>query len=265
MGMGAGMGVGAGVSGVSTGTAARWVERWERQQRLYAVDREERFTVIADLVEQVAGGLPAPLVLDLGSGPGCLAARLAARLPGAEVVAVDSDPLLLELGSAHYGRALRYVNAMIGEPGWLGRLGLDRPADAVVSATALHYLGEGTLRQVYGELAGLLRPGGILVNGDHISPDSARVSELARDVGRRHAERHAVCAYEEDWESWWSGAAGDPELAPLLSRDGEGGRAPCEGNDLTVSGHVALLREAGFPHVGAVWQVGPSHVLAAVR
>ncbi|MEV7544106.1 methyltransferase, partial [Streptomyces sp. NPDC089915] len=37
------------------------------------------------------------------------------------------------------------------------------------------------------------------------------------------------------------------------------------GNDLTVSGHVALLRGAGFADVGAVWQVGPSHVLAAVR
>ncbi|MCF3181103.1 class I SAM-dependent methyltransferase [Streptomyces polychromogenes] len=257
--------MGAGTGGVSTGTAARWVERWERQQQRYAVDREERFAVIADLVEHVAGGRPAPLVLDLGSGPGCLAARLAARLPGAEVLAVDADPLLLELGSAHYGRTLRYVNTLIGEPGWVGRLDLDRPVDAVVSTTALHYLGERTLRQVYGELAGLLRPGGILVNGDHISPDSARMSELARDVGRRHAERNADCGHEEDWESWWSGAAGDPELAPLLGQGGEGGRAPCEGNDLTVSGHVALLRDAGFADVGVVWQVGPSHVLAAVR
>ncbi|MFM9695198.1 class I SAM-dependent methyltransferase [Streptomyces europaeiscabiei] len=249
---------------VSTATAARWVERWERQQQLYAVDREERFEVIADLVEHVTRDCPAPLVLDLGSGPGCLAARLAGRLPTAEVLAVDADPLLLELGSAHYGSALRYVRTLIGAPGWLDTLDLARPADAVVSTTALHYLGTDTLRRVYRELAGLLRPGGILINGDHISPDSTKVSELAVDIGRRRAARSAT-SLTEDWESWWSSAATDPELAPLLSRRDDGGRPHCEGNDLTLSGHVALLRDAGFEHVGAVWQVGPSHVLAAVR
>nr|WP_119590331.1 class I SAM-dependent methyltransferase [Streptomyces scabiei] len=249
---------------VSTATAARWVERWERQQQLYAVDREERFEVIADLVEQVTRDCPAPLVVDLGSGPGCLAARLAGRLPTAEVLAVDADPLLLGLGSAHYGSALRYVRTLIGAPGWLDALGLVRPVDAVVSTTALHYLGAGTLRQVYGELAGLLRPGGILVNGDHISPDSAKVCELAIDLGRRRAAR-STSSPAEDWDTWWAGAATDPELAPFLARADEGGRPRCEGNDLTLSGHVALLREAGFEHVGAVWQVGPSHVLAAVR
>ncbi|MEJ8640957.1 class I SAM-dependent methyltransferase [Streptomyces sp. MS1.HAVA.3] len=250
--------------GMSTATATRWVERWEHQQQRYAVDREERFEVITDLVEHVTHGRPTPLVLDLGSGPGCLAARIADRLPAAEVLAIDADPLLLELGSAHYGAALRYVEAVIGEPGWLDALALDRPVDAAVSTTALHYLGTETLRRVYRELADRLRPGGILINGDHISPDSTRVCELAVDIGRRHAERNATSS-REDWDSWWTSAAADPELAPLLAGRAAEGRPRCEGNDLTLSGHVALLREAGFEHVGAVWQVGPSHVLAAVR
>lgn len=82
-----------------------------------------------------------------------------------------------------------------------------------MSTTALHYLGTDTLRRVYRELAGLLRPGGILINGDHISPDSTKVSELALDIGRRRAARSAA-SLTEDWESWWSSAATDPELAP---------------------------------------------------
>ncbi len=57
--------------GLSLAAAERWVERWERQQQRYAVDRDERFTVIADVVEHSTAGRPdRPLVADLGCGPG---------------------------------------------------------------------------------------------------------------------------------------------------------------------------------------------------
>ncbi|EFL18730.1 class I SAM-dependent methyltransferase [Streptomyces sp. C] len=249
---------------MSTTVAAQWVERWEGQQQRYAIDREERFTVIADVVEHVSRGRTDPLVVDLGSGPGALASRLAARLPAAEVLAVDADPLLLELGRAHYGTALRYVEVTIGAPGWLDTLALDRPLDAAVSTTALHYLGEGTLRQVYRELAERLRPGGVFVNGDHINPDSAAIHDLAHEIGRRRSERCQALA-QEDWQTWWAGATADPELSVLPDRTEEHRHPPCEGNDLSVSGHIELLREAGFGHAGTVWQFGNSHVLVAVR
>ncbi|MFJ9643424.1 methyltransferase domain-containing protein [Streptomyces sp. NPDC004244] len=251
--------------GMSAGTAARWVERWECQQQRYAVDREERFTVITDVVERVTHTTSGRrLLLDLGSGPGTLAARLADRLPGSEVLAVDADPLLLELGRAHFGHRLRYVRALIGGPGWLDALALDRPVDAAVSTTALHYLDRATLGGVYRDLAERLRPGGVFVNGDHIAPDEAPVRALAQDLDRRHSERHLAFTHE-DWSSWWSGAAADPELAPLLSSPDAAGHPPCAADDLPVSAHAALLREAGFRHVGTVWQYGSSRVLAAVR
>ncbi|MEU8778939.1 class I SAM-dependent methyltransferase [Streptomyces sp. NPDC048606] len=249
---------------VGTVAAGRWVERWERQQQRYAIDREERFTVISDVVERVTEGHPGPLLLDLGCGPGSLAARLARRMPAAEVVGVDADPLLLELGRAHHGGALRFVEASIGEPGWLDALALDRPVDAAVSTTALHYLGEAALRRTYGELAQRIRPGGVLVNGDHLEPDSPKVHELAVDIGRRRAERRQALAHE-DWESWWSGVRADPALDPLLAARGRHSHPRCEGNDLTLTAHLALLREAGFEHVGTVWQFGNSHVVVAVR
>ncbi|MET9431737.1 class I SAM-dependent methyltransferase [Streptomyces sp. NPDC003036] len=249
---------------VNTVAAARWVDRWERQQQRYAIDREEAFTVIADIVEGVTADRRAPLVLDLGSGPGSLAARLARRMPRARVVAVDADPRLLELGRAYYGPAVRYVEAVIGEPGWLDTAGTAGPVDAAVSTTALHYLSERTLRRVYRDLAGRLRPGGVLVNCDHICPDSAKLGELALHIGRRRAEREPAVA-DDDWETWWSGVAADPELAPLFSAHRHHRHPRCEGNDLTLSGHLALLREAGFEEAGAVWQFGNSHVLVAVR
>ncbi|MFJ8532000.1 class I SAM-dependent methyltransferase [Streptomyces sp. NPDC093591] len=254
--------------GLSLATAERWVERWERQQQRYAVDREERFTVIGDVVEQtVAGGPARPLVVDLGCGPGSLAARLARQLPHADIVGVDMDPLLLELARTHHADAARYVDVVIGEEGWTTALRLDRPLDAAVSTTALHYLGVDALYRVYRQLAALLRPGGVLVNGDHFPHDDARLAELTGCVGRRHAERGQAFAHE-DWASWWTAVAKDPELTDLLAerrrRQPQGGTADSAAR-LSVSAHQRLLRQAGFGHTGVVWQYGASHVVVAIR
>jgi SAM-dependent methyltransferase len=249
-------------------TAKLWVERWERQQEHYAVAREERFGVIADVVEHVAAHRSRPLILDLGCGPGSLAARLAARLPAAEIVAVDMDPVLLELGRTHHAEAARYVDAVIGDSGWIDALALARPLDAAVSTTALHYLSEPTLLRTYRRLAGLLRPGGVLVNGDHFTLDDRWCSELAGHVGRRRAQR-ARTRDHEDWQSWWSAAAQDPELTDLFAqrekRQAALGNHDGNDNDLTLTRHIELLGQAGFCHITPVWQYGDSHVLVALK
>lgn len=253
--------------GVSMGTAKLWVERWELQQQHYAVAREERFTVIADVVEHVVADQDRPLVLDLGCGPGSLASRLTERLPGAEIVAVDMDPVLLELGRTHHADAARYVDAVIGDSGWTDTLGLDRPLDAVVSTTALHYLSERTLLGTYRRLEGLLRPGGALVNGDHFPPDDRRCSRLTAHVGRRRAERSRTHDHET-WDVWWNAAAQDPELTDLFARREERQAAFAHDgsdNDLTLARHTELLGQAGFRHVTPVWQFGDSHVLVALK
>lgn len=252
---------------VSTAAAKTWVERWERQQQHYAVDREERFTVIADVVEHVVADRPSPLLLDLGCGPGSLAARLASRMPSAEIVAVDMDPVLLELARAHHGAAARYVDAVIGEPGWTDALTLARPVDAAVSTTALHYLTEPVLLRTYRELAGLLRPGGVVVNGDHFPPRSASCSRLTAHVGRRRAERSGAHA-AEDWHGWWRAAAKDPLLAPLFAQREqreETRRGQAARWHLTAGDHVRLMLRAGFQDVTPVWQVGDSCVLVGVK
>ncbi|MFE0250723.1 hypothetical protein [Streptomyces sp. NPDC059010] len=85
-------------------------------------------------------------------------------------------------------------------------------------------------------------------------------------MGRRHAERLHALAHE-DWDSWWTAVAEDPELADLLAERRR--REPATGTDcaarLSVSAHERLLRQAGFGHAGAVRQYGDSHVVVAVR
>ncbi|NED13016.1 class I SAM-dependent methyltransferase [Streptomyces sp. SID9124] len=254
--------------GVSMAAAKTWVERWEHQQQRYAVDREERFTVISDVVEHLCAGRARPLLLDLGCGPGSLAARLIRRLPDAEIVAVDRDPVLLELGRTHYADAARYVDAEIGQENWTHALRLGRGLDAAVSTTALHYLPARALLDTYRALAGLLRPGGALINGDHFPPEAGPCSHLTAHVGHRRAERTGGQRHE-DWESWWVAAAADPDLADVFAQREERFRLPSgdEGanHHLSVRRHAELLQEAGFHHVTTVWQMGDSSVLVALK
>ncbi|GGU29870.1 class I SAM-dependent methyltransferase [Streptomyces violascens] len=250
--------------GLSMATAEQWVRRWEVQQQRYALDREDRFTVIADVVEHVTTGQPRPLVADLGCGPGSLAARLARRLPHADIVAVDIDPLLLELGRTHYATAARFVRTAMGTDGWIEELELGGPLDAVVSTTALHCLGTDALNRTYTDIAAVMRPGGVLVNSDRLRAVGGRISEITLHVGRRRDERCRLST-DEDWESWWTAAEDEPELADLLSPRSMRHPSRIPDNALTLADHVGLLRDAGFQDVAPVWQFGSDYIIVAIR
>src|SRR5215472_13536945 len=73
-----------------------WMHRYDQQQSTYLPDREQRFTVMLDVLATL---LPKHFVaLDLAFGPGSMSQRLLSRLPQARFVAVDIDPVLLLLG-----------------------------------------------------------------------------------------------------------------------------------------------------------------------
>ena len=252
-------------------TAARWIDRWDAQQCRYMPDREERFTALIDALEEWAGR-PDPLVLDLGCGPGSLAVRLLDRIPAAMVIAIDSDPLLLALGRAGYGgrAGLDFADVDLRATGWAGGLGLERAADAAVSTTALHWLAVPALRAMYAELATVLRPGGLVLDGDHLTEDKAAAPALARldrALTQRAEERAGADGRSEDWKGWWQAATADPVLAGpaaerarrRLSEDHHGSES------LLLAQHVAALEAAGFAEIGTVWQHGENRILAAVR
>lgn len=247
-------------------TARAWVRRWDHQQERYIADREERFTVVCDVVAHVADritGSPVPLVLDLGCGPGSMSARLAARLPKATIVGLDQDPVLLALGRACHQELIRFVDVDVATPGWSTGLELLGPVDAVVSTTALHWIPEDRLPGLYAEAAGLLRPGGVLVNADNLYDEQPTVAEIAAAVLDARAGRVGV-AQNEDWATWWAEVTADPELAGAVAeRERRGARGGL--TELSAARHADLLRGAGFREVGPVWQSGNDMVLVAVR
>ncbi|MFW6695019.1 class I SAM-dependent methyltransferase [Streptomyces sp. MAR4 CNX-425] len=249
---------------LSAAAAKGWAVRWELQRERRETGREERFTVVGDLLERVTAGHDRAAVLDLGCGTGSLAARLQRRMPALDVVAVDADPVLLGLGRRLHGTRVRFVDTVVGGLGWADDLDLGRPLDAAVSASMLHRLPERVLLEVYGRLHTLLRPGGLLVNAGRLPHEDGAVAGLAGEVGRRQAERRRAPG-GEDASSWWAEAAEAPELARLFAERRRRGPPPGEENGLSLARHVDLLEKAGFASVGTVWQFGDNCVLVAVR
>lgn len=246
--------------------AKRWVERWDRQQEYYMPDREERFTALIDAVE-AGTGRPDPLVLDLGCGPGSLGIRLLDRLPKADVVGADADPVTLALGNAVYADRITFVAADLRTPEWAARLDLDRQPDAVTSTTALHWLPPQDLRAVYADIAELLRPGGLFLNGDHFRDESPVLARLERAIPELEYSRRFPDGHDEKWRDWWSAVAEDPDLGPLVAE--RSALFPAAGHSVPESAlvgtHVSALRDAGFAEVGTLWQRGDSRLLCGVR
>ncbi|MEU6608328.1 class I SAM-dependent methyltransferase [Streptomyces shenzhenensis] len=260
---------------MTTTTAADWQQwqtSWDRQQEWYMPDREERFRVMADAVEAVAGRTP--LVLDLACGTGSISDRLLRRLPGARTVCVDIDPALLTIARGHFAgdERVAFAEADLTDPNWTERL--PRASyDAVVTATALHWLDTEPLRRLYGTLAGLLREGGVFLNADHMYDESApritaALSALLTERQERQRREGAL-----DWADWWSRVADDPVLAEpaarrfaLLGDPREPRPVGAKPDRPTATRwHLDTLLEQGFAEARQVWCSASDALVAALR
>ncbi|MEU7143591.1 class I SAM-dependent methyltransferase [Nocardia sp. NPDC046473] len=244
-----------------TPTLARtWIDRWDRQQEGYLPDREIMFAVIADAVAANADH-PDPLVLDVACGPGSLGARIRERLPQARVIGIDADPVLLELARTAYGFEL--VDRNLADPAWAAALP-NEPIDAIVSTTALHWLYLDQLAALYVQSAKLLRPGGILLNGDDMATAATDIDQLHTAIGARQIEREGV-GDREGWVEWWTAVTAEPELATAVAeRDNRRWEHPAD-SGVTYEQHVQALRAAGFRTVESIWQYGRRRIVAAVN
>ncbi|MBJ6640326.1 class I SAM-dependent methyltransferase [Streptomyces sp. DHE7-1] len=249
----------------STGTDwAAWQESWDRQQEWYMPDREERFRVMLDMVEALVG--TAPRVLDLACGTGTITARLLARFPDATSTGVDLDPALLAIarGTFEGDDRVSFVTADLKDPDWPARLPYDS-YDAVLTATALHWLHSEPLAALYGRLAELVRAGGVFMNADHMIDESTpRINAAER------AQRHARMDQAKrdgalDWAEWWRVAAEDPVLAEPTARRFEIYGEHADGDMPSPAWHARVLREKGFEEARPVWSSPSDTLLLAVR
>lgn len=251
-----------------------WLRRWDLQQTRYLPHREERFQAMFDIVEASA---PRRFrALDVGCGPGSLSQRLLRRFSQAQSVAVDFDPVLLEIGRhalASLSRRLRWVEADIRRPGWVRELPSGR-FHVALSTTALHWLRPAELRQAYRAIHSVLRSNGLFLNGDHIRalPRPTRLARVAREAEAVFLARAKRPKGAESWQTWWLRLEQEPGLEALFrererrsaNRGGLGSAAGHHGHVTLLRQHLEYLRSAGFRETGVLWSEFGDRIVAAI-
>lgn len=245
--------------------AQAWAQRWETQQAGHVPGREEVFALMLDVVERLVG--EPTRVLDLGCGPGSLAGRVARRFPDAEVVAVDADPVMLELGRRTLGDRVRWVEADLSGDGWAGTVG-GPVFDAAVSSTALHWLPAERLGGFARTLAGVLRPGAVFLDFDTLLADertTPRLAAVTAELRRERTDARTGAPGFEDFAAWWDSAAREPGLAPHFAEREATGRPAGGHGGSSLPTWVEALHAAGFAEVDTVTQLLDRRLLAALR
>ena len=122
------------------------------------------------LLEHVPLG--AQRILDLGTGDGRLLELLRADRPEMHGVGLDFSELMLGAARERFAddEGIEFVEHDLVEPlPAFGRF------DAVVSSFSIHHLEHERKRSLYGEVLGLLEPGGVFANFEHVASPTHRL------------------------------------------------------------------------------------------
>jgi ubiquinone/menaquinone biosynthesis C-methylase UbiE len=208
---------------------------YDARIRTFIPDYEEMLDVTASTLRLIRRRVST--IVDLGTGTGALAVRLARARPAASVVGIDADEGMLATARR---RLRRYAPTLIAG----SFLHVPLPAcDALTASFALHHVATRPARRaLFGRAHAALRRGGVLVSADCHPGSAVEVvraerlawrSHLARTYGPRQAD-----AYLRAW-------AAEDFYVPL---DDE----------------RRLLQAAGF-ETDIVWRRGSFAVIAAWR
>lgn len=221
---------------------------------------------IAAMLEVLAELLPAGpwRLLDLGAGTGSLTRALLERFPAARVVALDLDPVLMTIGRGTLGDGggrLTRCQVDLRAPDWADQVsdGPDAAFDAVVSLATLHHFSARERAAIYGDLAELIRPGGLVLNAEGLAAGSPGL-RLARqfDEARRRGSPPA--------DGWWEAIGADPAFAEAVAerarlRD----RMLGAGRHSSAEAHCRAMLRAGFAEATVAWRYLDEALVVGLR
>ena len=141
-----------------------------------------------------ASGRPVRRVLDLGCGDGVLAAAVLGRFPQARATVLDFSGPMLAAARARFAaqvESVRIVVADYSDPAWVGQIAEDAPFDVIVSGFSVHHQPDDRKRRIYRECFGLLAPGGVFLNLEHVASASAWAARANDENFVDHLAAHA--------------------------------------------------------------------------
>ena len=223
------------------------------------------------MVRIVLSTHPAPLrILDIGCGTGSLSQKFLESIPTADVTGVDIDPTMLWLAETRkekFKNRLHIFQNDLRDTAWVKSLASS--FDAVVSATALHWLNTDQLGVLYQQIGQLLNPGGIFLNADHVgsnAPQIQRYWEEHRLIECNDGENSIRFGQGDDWDSFWveySHALGLDvgKLHHHLFKNRDRGHD----DGFPLAWHLDKLRESGFPIVDCFWRCGCDAIYGGLK
>lgn len=143
----------------------------------------EQINLMHRIIEAVVPEVTA--FADLGCGDGVLGHSLFSHYPDARGVFVDFSEPMLESASERFagsGYDISLELADLSAPGWLAAVNDDPQFDVVVSGFSIHHLTNERKHDLYQEIYGLLRPGGLFLNVEHVAPQAPLVRQLFDDL-----------------------------------------------------------------------------------
>jgi SAM-dependent methyltransferase len=121
----------------------------------------------------VAADLPEPAtIIDIASGPGATLEAFLQRFPRARGTWSDASEPMLALARDKLAPFADRVEFRLADMTALDQAGLPESADIITTSRATHHLDRDGLIGFYSSIARRLKPGGWIVNLDHVGPAS---------------------------------------------------------------------------------------------
>jgi ubiquinone/menaquinone biosynthesis C-methylase UbiE len=218
----------------------QFVDDWLQRQDARAPERRRQFVVMRALIPKRTD--EEFTYINLGAGAGNLDEVLLEHFVKARATLVDGSQAMLDSAEERlkaYSDRAEFVVADLSQPDWMS--GVSSPFDVAVSSFAAHHAGGAErVRELYGEIYGILEPGGIFVNLEYVRPARPDIVAL----------------------STWAAQDPDAQLNATTPRHALPG---------TMIEQIGWLSEAGFSAADAMWKnlnvvcfgalKGPMHLL----
>ena len=211
---------------------------------------------MAETIESVlaVSGAPPRLAIDIGTGTGFLANCLLGAFPDLRIIAIDGAQQMVDLARTRLGPLARRVDFRVGDFRDLETLcGNDGPADAVVSAYALHHLSSHEKLHVLRTAHGLLRLGGWFLNADLTLAEDDELDAITQ-----HLRVRGIVQRADGHDPRFADVSATRRFLDDLERN-ERDQPVRPVEDLRI------LQEAGFSHLTTFWRETRESVVGGIR